>query len=175
MASGSDGLARRRTAVGELAIAVGVLVLAAVIYWQVQVMPVSPLYAKVGPTLVPSLAALAMTGLGLALLLSAVRGGWQSAEELEAVPDRLALGWVLAGLLINLLLIDVAGFTLASTLLFICVARGFGSRKIIRDASIGAAFALVAYFGFAKTLGINIGAGVVEHTIEGLLPLSRKS
>ena len=31
---------------------------------------------------------------------------------------------------------------------------------------IGAAFALIAYFGFAQTLGINIGAGPVESAIE---------
>ena len=51
-------------------------------------------------------------------------------------------------------------------ILFVCVARGFGSKAIIRDAVIGAAFALVAYFGFAKTLGINIGAGLIENAIE---------
>ena len=32
----------------------------------------------------------------------------------------------------------------------------------MRDAAIAAVFALVAYFGFAKTLGINIGAGWIE-------------
>jgi putative tricarboxylic transport membrane protein len=46
------------------------------------------------------------------------------------------------------------------------VARGFGSKAIARDAAIGAAFALIAYFGFAQTLGINIGAGPVEKAIE---------
>ena len=35
--------------------------------------------------------------------------------------------------------------------------------------AIAAVFALIAYFGFAKTLGINIGAGLVENAIEGVL------
>ena len=34
---------------------------------------------------------------------------------------------------------------------------------------IGAAFALIAYFGFAQTLGINIGSGLVESAIERAL------
>jgi hypothetical protein len=72
------------------------------------------------------------------------------------MPDRAALLWILAGLVLNVVLIGPAGFTIASTILFVCVARGFGSKAIVRDALIGAAFALVAYFGFATTLGINI-------------------
>ncbi len=66
-------------------------------------------------------------------------------------------------------LIGPAGFTLASIVLFVCVARAFGSRALVRDAVIATVFALVAYFGFAKTLGINIGAGFVERAIETLL------
>ena len=34
---------------------------------------------------------------------------------------------------------------------------------------IGAAFALIAYFGFAEALGINIGAGWVENGLDSLL------
>ena len=49
------------------------------------------------------------------------------------------------------------------------MARGFGSKAIVRDALIGAAFALVAYIGFAKTLGINIGSGLVENAIERVI------
>ena len=42
-----------RPAVGETIIAGGVLVLAAVVLWQTFEIPVSPLYAKVGPTVMP--------------------------------------------------------------------------------------------------------------------------
>jgi Tripartite tricarboxylate transporter TctB family len=162
-----------RPAVGETIIAAGVLVLAGVIAWQTAIIPVSPLYAKVGPTVVPIICAAGLGGLGLLLLHAALTGGWQPEEEKEVTPDTPALLWVVAGLVLNVLLIEHAGFTLASIILFICVARGFGSRAILRDAGIGAAFALVAYFGFAQTLGINIGAGLVENAIERLLGLTR--
>ena len=158
-----------RPAIGETIIGVGVLALAVVMVWQTLSIPVSPIYAKVGPTVVPIITALGLGMLGILLLVDAVRGGWQPAEEKEVTPDRAALLWIVAGLVLNVLLIGSAGFTIASMILFVCVARGFGSKAIVRDAVIGAAFALVAYFGFAKTLGINIGAGLVENAIERVI------
>ena len=59
------------------------------------------------------------------------------------------------------------GFTAASTVLFMLVAYGFGSRKPLRDAAIGFAVAIVAYLGFARLLGVNIGAGLVEGLFGG--------
>jgi tripartite tricarboxylate transporter TctB family protein len=162
-----------RPAVGETIIAAGVLVLAAVILWQTAIIPVSPIYAKVGPTIVPYITALGLAVLGLLLLYSALKGGWQPEEEKEITPDRPALLWVIAGLALNVLLITYAGFTIASVVLFVCVARGFSSKAILRDAGIGAAFALIAYFGFAQTLGINIGAGILENALNALLGLEQ--
>jgi hypothetical protein len=172
-AQGGDGVSRLRPAVGELIIAIGVLLLAAVIVWQTATIPVSPIYAKVGPTVVPYITALGLVGLGLLLLYAALKGGWQPDEEKETVPDRPALLWVVAGLAFNVLLITYGGFTIASVVLFICVARGFGSKAILRDAGIGAAFALIAYFGFAQTLSINIGAGILENALNSLFGLEQ--
>jgi putative tricarboxylic transport membrane protein len=163
------GPMRLKPAFGETIIGIGVLVLAAVVYWQTASIPVSPIYAKVGPTAVPYITAVCLGVLGILLLIAAVRGGWQPAEEKEVVPDRMALLWVAAGLILNVLLIGLAGFTIASIVLFVCVARGFGSKVILRDAAIGAAFALIAYLGFAKTLGINIGSGLIENAIERVI------
>ena len=172
---GGGGASRFRPAVGETIIAVGTLVLAAIILWQTAIIPVSPIYAKVGPTVVPFMAAFGLALLGLLLLYAALTGGWQPAEEKDVTPDRPALLWVAGGLVLNVLLISHAGFTLASVVLFVCVARGFGSKAILRDATIGAAFALIAYFGFAQTLGINIGAGLIENALNALFGLEQGS
>jgi putative tricarboxylic transport membrane protein len=158
---------------GEMAMAVGVLALAAIVLWQAASIQVSPIYARVGPTVVPYLAGGGLFVLGVVLVLSALRGGWQTSEERAYAPDRAALGWVLAGLALNVLTIGPLGFTLASILLFVCVTRAFGSRKIVRDALIAAAFSLIAYLGFAKTLNINIGAGLVENGIEMVIKAAR--
>jgi putative tricarboxylic transport membrane protein len=160
---------------GELTVATGVLVLALVILWQAWSIPVSPIYAKVGPTLVPLLSGFGLLLFGVALLVSALRGGWQTDEERAVTPDRLAFGWVLAGLALNVLTIGPLGFTLASILLFVCVTKGFGSKNMPRDAAIGAAFALIAYLGFAKTLNINIGSGVIENGVEWVISTAKST
>ncbi len=172
MAQGDD---RSHSAVptGELSVALGVVILAAIVLWQAWTIPVSPIYAKVGPTLVPVLTGIALLVFGAALVVSALRGGWQTAEEKSITPDRTALMWVTAGLVLNVLTISTLGFTIASILLFTCVARAFGSKQPLRDAGIGAAFALIAYLGFAKTLNINIGAGLVENAIEWVIATVR--
>jgi putative tricarboxylic transport membrane protein len=139
MTSGSqeDAPLRPRLAVGETIIGAGVLVLAIVMFWQAMSIPVSPLYAKVGPTVVPMMTAAALGMLGVLLLIDAWQGGWQTEEEKSATPDRAALLWIFAGLVLNVVLIGPAGFTIASVILFVCVARGFGSKAIVRDALIG--------------------------------------
>jgi Tripartite tricarboxylate transporter TctB family len=163
------GITKLNPAIGETIIGIGVLALAGIVYWQTISIPVSPIYAKVGPAIVPYITAVCLGALGILLLAAALRGGWQPAEEKEVMPDRVALVWVAAGLVLNVLLIAPAGFTLASVLLFVCIARGFGSKAILRDAAIGAAFTLIAYFGFAKTLGINIGSGLIEAPIDSAI------
>jgi putative tricarboxylic transport membrane protein len=69
-AQDGGGTSQLRPAIGELIIAVGVLLLAAVILWQTAIIPVSPIYAKVGSTVVPH-TALGLVGLGLSLLYAA--------------------------------------------------------------------------------------------------------
>jgi putative tricarboxylic transport membrane protein len=167
--SAEEPPARARPAIGEAIIGAGVLALAIVTFWQTMSIPVSPIYAKVGPTVVPMMTAAALGVLGVLLLIDAWQGGWQTEDEKAVTPDRAALVWVAAGLVLNIALIGSAGFTIASTILFVCVARGFGSKNPLRDALIGATFALIAYVGFATTLGINIGSGFVESGIERLI------
>lgn len=161
--------ARARLPLGEMLIAVGVLALSGVVFWQTLSIPVSPLYARVGPTVIPMMAAFGLAACGVALLIAALRGGWQDAEEKKITQDGSALALLVAGLIANMVLIGVAGFTIASTVLFTLTARAFGSRNILRDGATGFGLSIVAYLGFARALGINIGAGPPERIIERLL------
>ena len=158
---------RPRLAWPELLIGVGALLFAVLVLVQTRAIPVSPLYSKVGPTVFPYLTVAGLGVLSALLLVQGMRGGWQDSEEAAVAPDWRAFGFVAAGLLANVSLIGTLGFTAASTLMFVLVAYGFGSRRPVRDAGIGLGLALTAYFGFAKALGVNIGAGIVENLLGG--------
>jgi putative tricarboxylic transport membrane protein len=153
-----------RPAIAESLVGVGVLALAAVTLVETALSPASPIYAKVGPAAFPYGVGVGFAVLGALLLLAGLRGGWRNAEtEAEIGPPRMpALMWLGLGLVVNAAFIPWLGFTLASTLLFACVARAFDSRQVLRDLAIGFALALAAYLGFAKLLSIRLGDGLIE-------------
>jgi putative tricarboxylic transport membrane protein len=152
----------RSFALPEASIAVGLLAVALLVFWETARMPVSPMYSKVGPTVFPYLTAGGLALLAVLLFVEALRGGWQPEDEKEVAVDWRSVAFVAAGLVANVALIKPLGFTAASTVLFVLVAHGFGSRQPLRNALIGLVLSLAAYFGFAKALGVNIGAGVIE-------------
>jgi putative tricarboxylic transport membrane protein len=151
-----------QTLVGAGVIAFALLV--GYLTWQI---PVSPIYSKVGPTIFPYMVAAGLLVLGVLLTLQAVQGQWgeTDADADESPPDLRALGWLGAGLILNVALIDFLGFIIASTILFVCVCRAFGSKALLRDITVAVALTLIAYLGFAKLLGISIGAGILEGII----------
>jgi putative tricarboxylic transport membrane protein len=70
-----------------------------------------------------------------------------------------ALGLVVAGVVGQAVLLRPLGFVPASALLFVAVARAFGSRHLIRDALAGVALALAVYVAFSRGLGLSLPAG----------------
>lgn len=141
-------------------------------FWQAGAIPVSPLYAQVGPKAVPYVVASAMTLLGGLLVLAALRGGWSAslADVVEAGPPNMrALGLLGAGLLANFVLIVPAGFSIAASAQFVLVAAAFGSRSMARDLLIALPLTLLVWFIFVQGLGVNIGAGLLEGLVLRLL------
>jgi len=163
MSTSGEQAAQRRVAIPELLIGIGFLACAGAVLWQTLKIPVSPLYSKVGPTVFPYITTGGMVVLALLLIKAAVEGGWQPEEEKEVATDWKSMGFVVAGLIANLVLIQPLGFTFASAVMFVLVCYGFGSRRPIRDALTGLVLALAAYFGFAKALGVDIGGGMIEN------------
>jgi putative tricarboxylic transport membrane protein len=155
-----DGHSRRGPAWGDTAVGIAALALAAVIARQITVIPANAVYAQVGPTVIPWIAAGMLGALGALLTLEGLTGGWE--HERPGSFDAQGLLWLLAGLALNVTLIGVAGFIIASTLLFVCTARAFGSRSVLRDAAIGFALAFISYVGFDRLLGYKIGSGLIE-------------
>lgn len=143
-----------------------VLLLGALALWQALVIPLSPLYGQVGPKAVPFVVGGGLIVLGGCLLYVALRGGWSWAlEDAGAPPNRRALALLGAGLLANLALIGVLGFSLAATAQFVLVAAAFGSRRPVRDLVLALVLTLAAWFLFVEALGVNIGAGLLEQQV----------
>ena len=115
---------------GDTAVGAAVLALAGVVGWQTTLVPQNAVYAQVGPTAVPWLVTAMLAVLGALLVWQGLRGGWE--REAHGVFDVRGLGWLLAGLALNVALIGTAGFIVASTALFACTARAFGSGDIDR-------------------------------------------
>ncbi len=101
--------------------------------------------------------------LGVLLLLAAFKGGWAADQEgTLRNGDRSAgsrWGWCSMPASSN------GSLHPRIPIMFALVARGFGSRQILRDAGIGFALAIVSYVGFDRILGYKIGSGLIESLI----------
>ena len=154
-----------RLAMPELLIGLGLLACAAGVLWQTLAIPVSPMYSKVGPRVFPYMTMAGLAVLAILLIVAASRGGWQPDDEKDTPTDWKAMGFVVAGLVANVVLIQPLGFTAASVVMFVLICFGFGSPHPLRDGLIALILALAAYFGFARALGVNIGAGFIENVL----------
>ncbi len=141
-----------------------IILFAVILAWQTSLIPSGAIYAEIGPTIVPWIATALLGALGIFIVLQSYFGLWHVDKE-HGEFDRISLLWIGLGLGLNVALIGVLGFVLASTTLFVCTARAFGSARPLRDAGIGFAVALVAFAGFDRLLGYRIGDGLIENLI----------
>jgi len=77
------------------------------------------------------------------------RGHWQP------------IAWIGAGVALNVVLAERAGFVLASAALFWFVARAFDARRPWRDAAFALGVAIGAYLLFNDLLAVQLPAGVL--------------
>jgi putative tricarboxylic transport membrane protein len=143
----------------EIAISVAVVALAAYIFVELPSIPAEGGYSAVGPRFAPLVVGVGLLAIGLLLLRQALTGGWR---ERGPPPDEAmhapSFGWIAAGLVAQMAVIGAVGFTVASTLLFVAVARGFGSRSVARDAVIGLVLTAAVFVFFTRVLGLSMPA-----------------
>jgi putative tricarboxylic transport membrane protein len=151
----------------EIALSLGVVALGLGMAGVTATLPSEGGYAGIGPNFIPAVVAAGIILLGLWLAFEAFAGGWRDqpehAEKFEPTP----FVWVSAGLFLHMALIGWAGFVIAGTALFACVARGFGSRRVVRDLAIGLVLALGIYFFFVGLLNVNLPAGWLSPVLGG--------
>ncbi|MFF2841968.1 tripartite tricarboxylate transporter TctB family protein [Paenarthrobacter sp. NPDC057981] len=121
----------------------------------------------VGPKTVPFIVAGMLLVCAVMLAINVLRGGKGEAEEGEDVDLTHPADWKtilpLAGaFLLNILLIDWAGWVISGTILFWGSVLALGSRRYIRDGIISVALSLLTFYGFYLGLGIALPAGLLE-------------
>ena len=154
---------------GQIAVSIGVLVLGTLVLafgWELST---GGGYAQVGPGVVPRIVGAGLVLLGALLLREALTGGFRGVDEEAEVHlpmDWKSFAWVSAGILVYGLLVERAGFLIASTLLFMAVARGFASRRWVLNAFVGLAIAALIFAIFNYGLGLQLPPGMLR----GVLP-----
>jgi putative tricarboxylic transport membrane protein len=118
-------------------------------------------YAGIGARAFPLAIGVLMLIAGVGLAVQSFTGGFRNLEdEANGEPfERSAFVWVAVGLVLQMALIESAGFVTATTLLFWCCACGFGSRAGVRDAVISLVLAIGVYLLFTRGLSVNLTAG----------------
>ncbi|MGF9649348.1 tripartite tricarboxylate transporter TctB family protein [Pseudarthrobacter oxydans] len=121
----------------------------------------------VGPKTVPYIVAGLLVACAVLLAVNVIRGGQGEAEGGEDVDLTHPADWKtilpLAGaFILNILLIDWAGWVISGTVLFWGSVLALGSRHYIRDGIISLALALLTFYGFYLGLGIALPAGLLE-------------
>ena len=162
-----------RRSPAEIALSLGVLALGVGVAAVTATLPSEGGYAGIGPNFIPGVVGAGIVLLGLWLGYEVFTGGWRKAapddprERGEHAFAAAAFAWISAGLFAHMALIGWAGFVIAGTVLLACVARGFGSRRLIRDLSIGIVLALGVYLFFVKLLNVNLPAGWLAPVLGG--------
>ena len=151
----------------EIALSLGVLALGIGVAAVTATLSSEGGYAGIGPNFIPGVVAAGIILLGLWLGYEAFFGGWRNRGEQTEVFAASPFFWISAGLFAHMALIGWAGFVIAGTALFACVARGFGSRRLVRDLSIGIVLALGVFLFFVKLLNVNLPAGWLSPLLGG--------
>jgi putative tricarboxylic transport membrane protein len=146
---------------GELLISLGLIALGTFVVWETRSIAETQGYAQIGPRLFPYIIGAGLTLCGAVLAWQAVAGGWRHVPQDEAhdVPDWTAFAIISVGVLLHMAIIGWAGFIIASTVLFVLIARGFGSRRVVRDAIIAVVLSTVVFFIFTLALGLSLPKG----------------
>lgn len=73
-----------------------------------------------------------------------------------------AIGFIAAGIVLDLLVVESGGFIIASTALFWLTARAFDRTHPVRDLVFALGMSVGAYFLFARLLQLSLPAGVLH-------------
>lgn len=155
----------RRPDRAALVIAVALFVLAAVVAWDATRLGSGGAYARIGPQTIPFVIAICLAGLAGWTVFAAYRGEFPAREPQERAP----VLWIVGGLVAQMALIKLVGFSIATGILFGCTARAFGARRLWFTIPIGIVLAGAVWLLFARGLSLTLPSGPLEAALVGIM------
>lgn len=143
--------------------AAGIVVLGVAMAFGTLSIPGSGGYERIGPAAYPWAISLFLVLIGAILAREAWRGSAPTSSA-DGRPVGFALrpfALINLGLILHLLLIERAGFVVASMTLFFCTARALGARHRVVTAFIAFALSLAVYFAFSVGLDLALPVGTL--------------
>jgi putative tricarboxylic transport membrane protein len=107
----------------------------------------------------PVFVLLGLVLLGVAVAVSTLRT--RGGTALRHASRWRSLGWIAAGIALQLAFAERLGFVLAAALLFWFVARAFDERHALRDGAAAVGVAVGTYVLFTYALGLQLPAGAL--------------
>lgn len=161
--SGYDPVTGRRPDRAAFFIAAMLAAIGTLMIWQGLIIPDKGGYAGVGSGDLPVFIGICLWLLAVAHVGKGLRQAAPGIPRQQPVP----VLFIVAGLLLQLILLHPLGFSIASGLLFACTAAAFGKRNFALTLPVGFVFAFVVYGVFDQLLKLNLPAGVPETLIFG--------
>lgn len=154
---------------GELFVALGVFAVGLVVLAETQDIRVRQ-GVVVSPRIIPYIVGFGLCVVSIWYALDITRsprtdtGGAEDSEDVdpEASTDWSVIGTIAIALLAYALLIDRAGFIVASTVLFGISSFAMGSQRYLRDFLIGLILSTAAFVLFDGWLGVRLPEGWLE-------------
>jgi len=153
---------------GQVAVAVGVLAIGALVLGGSFFLPTGGGYAQVGPGVVPRVVGVLLLVAGGFLLREALTGGFRGVDEEAEVHlpmNWVYFAWASGGIIAYGLTVEHLGFILASTILFVMVARAFESTRWGLNIAVGAVLAIIIFAIFNYGLGLMLPAGIFQKLV----------
>lgn len=152
---------------GELAFAGSLLILGIVVIFDTSRMLIPAGDESVGPQVFPYLVGGFVIAISLGLFIQIFRGnlGVPEGTEFGEVIDKTdykSLAMVAGSMLTYPILIERAGFIIASSVAFFGVSFAYGAKNLLKNLAISVIFSAIVYFAFSKGLNVNLPAGVLK-------------
>lgn len=124
----------------------------------------APKFVVVGPKIFPYIIASCLVVIGLSCLITAFIS---PAEDDGIEHDLKPIVIIAAALLVEMFLLPIVGWIPAAAILFVLIARAFGSPSWVKDILFGVGLSGLTFVIFNLVLGLGLPLGSV---IDSLLP-----